>query len=77
LQEEEEDEEGDPVDGTDSEEDEEEEEGEDDSETVHANPYLQLNQEMDNANIFDILAKKTDKDRQNKVGFNGNSFYYR
>ncbi len=31
------------------------------------NPYLQLNQEMENANIFDILAKNTDKDKQNKA----------
>ncbi len=31
------------------------------------NPYLQLNQEMEDANIFDILAKNTDKDKQNKA----------
>ncbi len=31
------------------------------------NPYLQLNQEMEDDNIFDILAKNTDKDKQNKA----------
>ena len=34
---------------------------------MHMNPYLQLNQEMEDANIFDILAKNTDKDKQNKA----------
>ena len=37
---------------------------------MHVNPYLEMNQEMDSANIFDILAKNTDKDKQNKARVN-------
>ena len=59
-------------------EDDDEEEGvedEDDEgeEDVHVNPYLQINREMDSANIFHILAKNTDKDRQNKARLNTTS----
>ena len=60
------------------EDDDDEEEGvedEDDEgeEDVHVNPYLQINREMDSANIFHILAKNTDKDRQNKARLNTTS----
>ena len=48
-------------------EDEEEEKDDDDDDGVHLNPYLEMDREMEDANIFHILAKNTDKDKQNKA----------
>ena len=63
----------DEVDEDDDEEEGVEDEDDEGEEDVHVNPYLQINREMDSANIFHILAKNTDKDRQNKARLNTTS----